>query len=505
MLSNYGSMLALLVMALFTTPALTHGLGPERFGIWAMVGAIIPYLEVLELGFASTTVAMVTRHMASGESDRVKAILNTSFFLLMIPGLICFVIACAIAVILPHVAHIDPSQVRDTQILVLLLGFDMAVSIPADTFGGVLIARHRFDLLNASLACVTLLQALSWIIILRLGGGLVALGVATVAVSLLGQVARFVMFKKLLPDFHVTRKGFDRQLVRSFARLSGWFSFGQVVNLAVDAIDVVIVGIVVGVTQAGIFAVGQRLAMLAANTVSPVSSLFMPASADRIGRGDAHKLRSMVITGNRVVMGVAVPAALVTAVLARPALLAWVGSLYVQAAPVAVLFCATVVVRSSTQTSRSVLSGAAEPMVPVTLNAIALGLHIALAVILGQHIGMDGVAWAVLVSSLIFDGAAMMIVVSRRYDVGVGEYLVDLGRVFLIPSICAGAVGLYLAIGPLWDFVLQHVRAIGILAVILAGLVMLGIYLPVYAFSGFTSSERSQVIGRIRSFLRASE
>jgi O-antigen/teichoic acid export membrane protein len=500
-LANYANMLALLLVALLTTPLLAHGLGPQRFGIWAMVGAIIPYLEILELGFASTTVAMLARHIGGEDHDRVHAIFNTSLFVLIIPGVLCFGVACGIAAVLPHILTIEPSQVRETQILILLLGFDMAVSIPGDTFGGGLIAMQRFDLLNASLAAVTLLQALCWFLVIHFGGGLVALGIVTVGVSLLGQVSRFVMFKRLMPEMKVTAKGFDRQLARSFTRLSGWFSAAQIVMLAVDTVDVVIVGAVVGVSEAGVYAVGQRLSMLAGNMVTPVTAVFAPASAQTVGRGDTSKLRSLVMTGNRVAMGVAVPAALVTAVLARPALRAWVGPLYVAAAPVVVLLCATVVVRASTQTSRNVLAGAAEPESATVIAALSLVVHVGLAVLLGRSHGIVGVAWAVFIPSLIFEGIGMMILTSRRYHVTTTRYLAELFRAHVLPVICAGAVGLYLAHGPLWDFVRTNHRAIGILMVILSGLAMLAVYFSIFALTGLSRPERAVALRKVRASL----
>lgn len=189
LLANYGTVLVMLAVALLTTPLLTRGLGPERFGIWAMVGTIIPYLEVLELGFASTTIALLARHLASGEREGALAIVNTSFFVLIIPGMLCFVAAGGVALLLPYVTNIPPDQVVATRTLVLLLGFDMALSIPGDTFGGGIIALQRWDLLNASLAAVTLVQGLAWFLVIRMGGGLVALGIATVIPSFLGQFA----------------------------------------------------------------------------------------------------------------------------------------------------------------------------------------------------------------------------------------------------------------------------------------------------------------------------
>ena len=52
------------------------------------------------------------------------------------------------------------------QFLLLLFAFDMALSIPMDTFGGVLIGLQRFDLMNYSLITVMVSQAVAWVIVL---------------------------------------------------------------------------------------------------------------------------------------------------------------------------------------------------------------------------------------------------------------------------------------------------------------------------------------------------
>jgi O-antigen/teichoic acid export membrane protein len=501
-MANYGNIAALLVVSLLTTPLLAHGLGAERFGIWAMVGAIIPYLEILELGFAATTVTMTARHIASGDSRRVEAIVNTSLFVLVVPGLACFALACGVAAVLPHIVDIVPSQVVPARILILLLGFDMAVSIPGDTFGGGLVALQRFDLLNASLAAVTVVPALGWFVVIHQGGGLVALGVVTVTVSFVGQLGRYVMFRRLLPDLRISLKAFDRHVVRSFARLSGWFSVADLLGLTLVTVDVVIVGALVGVVEAGVFAVGQRLATLAANSVSPVTDLLAPASAQSVGMGDIGRLRALVTTGNRVVMGVAIPVALVTAVLARPALRAWVGPLYEQATLVVVFLCAAAVTRASTQSSRSVLYGEAEPKIPTLIGTASAAVHIGLAVLLGMRYGIVGVASAAFISSFLFDFVAMSLFVSRRYRITIFSYLAQLGRSHLVPVLASGAVGFALAHGPLLHYVRTHGRVVGIVAVVVAGLVMLAVYLPLYAFMGLSAEERGTAVARVRVRMR---
>jgi O-antigen/teichoic acid export membrane protein len=208
------------------------------------------------------------------------------------------------------------------------------------------------------------------------------------------------------------------------------------------------------------------------------------------------------VAGNRVAVGVAVPVALTTAVLARPALRAWVGPLYLQAAMVVVLLSAAVVVQSTTATSRSVFIGAAEPKIPTLIALGGLVIHVALAIFLGQRYGIDGVASGVLIASFLTDGVAMMLLTSRRYGVKVPSYLAFLARAHLLPAAAAVAVGLYLATGPLWHFVQTHARVVGVLAVIVAGLVILAVYFPIYTFTGLSPLERKSAFGRVRAAVR---
>jgi O-antigen/teichoic acid export membrane protein len=223
--TNYLVQITLVLVGFLTTPLLTHELGIVRFGVWALIGSLIPYLELLELGFANATIAFVTKHLELNDDEKVHATLNTSFLILSILGLIAFLIVIVATVFLPDlVTSIPKDLVNQARVLLLLLAFDMAVSIPMDTFGGALCALQRFDLLNFSQIAVTTLQGVGWVVVLALHGGLIALGIVTVAISLVGQFVRKAMLQHLLPSFRLSLRKFDRGMIRSFTVTSGWYS-----------------------------------------------------------------------------------------------------------------------------------------------------------------------------------------------------------------------------------------------------------------------------------------
>ena len=64
---------------------------------------------------------------------------------------------------------------------------------------GALVGLQRYDLLNTTLISVNVAQAAAWAIVIVAGGGLVPLGASTVALSLLGQLWRYRIARRLVP------------------------------------------------------------------------------------------------------------------------------------------------------------------------------------------------------------------------------------------------------------------------------------------------------------------
>ncbi|HEV2713556.1 MAG TPA: oligosaccharide flippase family protein, partial [Gaiellaceae bacterium] len=222
--SNYLMTAASMAVALVMTPVLVHGLGTIEFGVWALVGSLVWYLPLLEFGFGAATVKYVAEHAARADSERFQRTVATSFWVLCVAGVVAIVVAAALAVLFPHLFDVASNVERDAQILILLVALDLAVAMPMDTFGNVLVGLQRYDLLNATLVAVLVSQAIGWAIVLAAGGGLVALGAVTVAISLVGQLSRLLLARRLSADVTVAPRLFDRTLVRHLAALSGWFS-----------------------------------------------------------------------------------------------------------------------------------------------------------------------------------------------------------------------------------------------------------------------------------------
>jgi O-antigen/teichoic acid export membrane protein len=501
--TSYLGAISIAAVSVLITPILTHQLGILRYGVWALIGSLIPFLEILELGFASATMAFVSRHLELEDDDRVTSTLNTSFLCLSVLGIVAFAGVMVFAYFLPDIVPTIPkSLVGQAQFLLLLLAFDMALSIPMDTFGGAISALQRFDLLNYSLMAVTVSQAIAWVIVLYLHGGLVALGIVTVAISLVGQFSRLVIAHRLLPWFRLSLRRFDRAILKAFAAATGWYSLAQIAQAVISLSDVLIVGAAAGVRSAAVYAVAERIAPLPTRVVTPRSALLFTKAGQLAARDDRSGLRETTHQVVRFVQYLSVPAAIVLGFLAGPAIEVWVGPLYREAASVVGLLCIAAVVQVWAQAVSLAISGAGRPTLPSILYGIEAALHVALGIVLASRYGAVGMAWAALIGVVLMEGMLMLPLVYRRLGDSLPRRALRAVRTVGLPA--AVTAGLAWAAGrgggPLYSFTDGHTRIVAFVGVVVTGAALMVVF---YAFLlvSLPADERQLFLGRLRGAL----
>jgi O-antigen/teichoic acid export membrane protein len=487
--SSWARIVTQAAITIVMTPVLVHGLGITEYGIWALAFSMVLYLELFEFGLGTATVKFVAESEALGDRERTRRNVATSFWTLCVPGVGALALGATLALLFPVLFDVSADSERAAQLLMLLVGVDLAVSIPSDTFGNTLLALQRFDVINATLIAVLVAQAVAWVVVLSLGGGLVALGIVTVVLSLLGQLSRFLIARKLLPGLTVSPRLFDRRQVKPLAGLSIWYALAETSTLVIARVDIVIVGLVVGVPEAAVYAVAQKAAFLVDQVIRPMSRMFFPHSTELAARGDRRALAKAILTGTRVSMAVAGPLTLTLGLLAEPALRAWVGAGFAEGALVVVFLCGAAAVSALTGTGFLMLQGAGFARRPALLSTGQATLNVTLAVVLGQTMGIKGVAMAALIAASLVQLGLVLPYVCRVFEVA--------------PSLLVGAVarahvpaaGLSLAVGLL----VLRTDISGVLELAAAGVLIAGTYVAILALTGLHRDERRLALTFVRA------
>lgn len=486
--SSYLLTATVALVTLVMTPILVRTLGQEEYGIWALASALILYFKLLEFGIGKAIPRYVAEHAVAGDDAGLSRVLTTATTVLGVIAIGGFAVALLVAVAFPDLFGVSGALRTTARITVALVTFDLCLSIAVDAFGWALIGLQRFDLINATLIAVLLGQSVAAGIVLAAGGGLVALAVSSVLISVAGQTVRYRMARRLLPGVALApRRLFDRTLVRPFLSRSAWLGVIDLATVVVFRIDVVIVGLIFDVRAAAIYAVAQKLSFALEQLIQPTTKAFFPHASELAARGDLAGLRRSLLAATRISLLVATPLAIALAVLAGRILDVWVGSGFDDAAAVVVFLSCAAIIVALTRGGLLILQGGGEPRVPALIYGSEAVLNAALSIGLAYAIGPEGVALGTLVAATV--GAAVFVpVLCSSLGLKPAEFVVPLARAHIPAAAAALAVA--------WLVTRSSLGSVA--EVLAAAAAIVGAYLAVFAVTGLDAGERRWLLVRAR-------
>ena len=94
--SGLGSRGVGVLVSLLSVPLTISYLGPERYGIWALIGSLFAWLNLADLGVSNGFTNMVVKAAGEGRADLVREFISTAFAMLMSISIIVALVAAAV-------------------------------------------------------------------------------------------------------------------------------------------------------------------------------------------------------------------------------------------------------------------------------------------------------------------------------------------------------------------------------------------------------------------------
>jgi O-antigen/teichoic acid export membrane protein len=475
---NYAAQGLTALSALVLTPVLLHHLGKSTYGLWVVASGAVAYLELFELGFGGATTKLIAEDAGVRPGEALRT-LNTTFFVLLPLGVLALLGGFGLSFALPHVVHLGVSSHGEVFAVVFFLAIALAVSIPGDTFGGALGGFQRYDLLGASNASMTFVIAIVSIAVVVSGGGIVMLALTTTIVSVVFHLVRFSMVRRILPGMKITPRLIDPAQRRNALHLSSWFLLQGVLAAIYATGDVMIVGIVLGLRDAAIYAVGSKLSGAAISALDSMAQVFFPYASAAARNNDPATLVEIAVEGTRVTIVPGVMISLVFVALASPGIRAWVGPGFGTSATVLVVLAISAAAASPVRALGNITSGAGKLPLVCAVRGVEVTVNITLSVTLGLAIGPVGVAVGTLGGILLVRLPGFLFVGCRTVGIGIPTFLRRAVVPSILPALACG--GVLLAFRPV---------AHSVPMLVAAALVSIGVYLGLYLATGATSGER---------------
>jgi O-antigen/teichoic acid export membrane protein len=492
-LSNYAGQFVTLIVGFILTPFIINQLGVTSYGLWVLVGAVVAYGTLFDFGIWATVIKYVAEYRARGESEEAHHLVATALTLHTLLGLAVVVITLLLAPVFPKLFNVPPADQATATALVMLSGLGIGISIPSTTSVAVLCGLQRFDLSNLISAGGTLLTGIATVVVLLLGGGVVAIVAVGIPLTLLMQIPSVWLVYYIAPDLKFGWKGAQRSLVRKVVSFGSPLFIMQVSGRLQNKTDEIVIGAVLPVSAIAPYSVARRLSEWASLLANQFVKVLLPLASELHVNTDWTRLRSLYLVSTRLTLAIYLPIGCAIVLLARPFLTAWVGPAFAASAPLVGILTLSGLIDASQWPAGSVLQGTARHHWLAVMSACSAVLNLVLSIFLAQRMGVAGVALGTLIPTALIDLGLVMPYAMRVIGVGARDVLRKSVMPALLPVI---PTVLFLLV------IQATVPLSSLLAVIIAAgcgmLIYLAVYVPVSASEFERQTYRSLAVSVFR-------
>ena len=389
---NYTTQIVTLAIGFFLTPFILNHLGAAQYGLWILVGSFVTYGQLLDLGITSAVIKYTPEFLARGETGQTQKLIATALQIYGGVGVLAILISVAIAPIFPTLFNVPADEQATATWVVLVMGIIVGIELPGLTVYSVLRGLQRHDLLNLLNITSTLLIALSTIVVLLLGGNLLAMLLLNLPIIVLMQVPAIIMVNRLVPGLKFTWRGANRQMVRQIVGFSSSIFVTQVGGRLQTRTDEFVISAVLPISAVTPYSIARRLSEISQTFTVQFMKVLMPLASELHAEADMERLRSLYKHSSRLALVLFLPFGIVLTMLAREVLTLWVGPAYAGYDYLVLILTLNGLVLMSQWPAGSLLQGIARHRL-LAFTSLGSGLvNVVLSIILVQPFGLTGVA-----------------------------------------------------------------------------------------------------------------
>ena len=316
-----------MVATLVATPWTIRLLGPERYGVLALMSVIFGYLAFSDLGMGAASTRFGAMAHEKGDDEGEAAAIWSALVLALVPATLVGTALFTLARPLIVQGLRLPPSLHYAGIFCVRLA---AIGFIGRSVSGVLntpaLVRLRIELLVPVTSGAALLQIVFVPIVLYLGAGLEGAAVVVACAAILPAVLNAVISLKLLPALR--RPRVRKELLSALARYGGALVVSLLAETALTNMEKLLIPRYASVHALAHYSVAFTLAFMMTSVPMAILNMLLPAMSRLFSNDDRFGLELLYRRALHAVLYWGLPATLFVCVVARPFLTIWAGPEY---------------------------------------------------------------------------------------------------------------------------------------------------------------------------------
>ena len=158
------------IVGLLYTPYMLRMLGQNEYGLYSLVASVVAYLTLLDLGFGNAIIRYTSQYRVEGKTEEQYEMFGMFFKLYCFIGIVAFIIGIILLFNIKGLFYntMSNDDIYQTQIMMLLMLFNIAFTFPMSIWGAILSAYEKFVFQKALNIARVILNAIVMVFLLSL-------------------------------------------------------------------------------------------------------------------------------------------------------------------------------------------------------------------------------------------------------------------------------------------------------------------------------------------------
>lgn len=407
-------------IGLVLTPFTIHWLGPERYGIWALASAFVGYYSLLDLGLSGAVFTHMSHTIGAGDHEGGSSIYSTGLSIFSLLGGILVVVTLGIA---SSIVFLYPNHGFTLATVVLIVGFQTAVSFPMRAPIGVLNAGSHFETTTVAMISAAILRTIGTVVVLRAGKGVVGLAVVNLLSWVPGYVFVCIAVHWRYPFIRARALGkWHRQTAHKLFTFGVPVLIGQIADRIRLQTDAVVVSLFLGLSAVTHYNVATTLVCYYMDGIVAIIGVLTPVLSMQMSARDVAGMRNSILTGTRLAICTGGFAGFGLIAGGRVFIERWMGAEYIDSYPILVVLSIAMFLDLWQSTSVNALYATMHQKTYAKINVSEATVNLLLSLLLGARLGMLGVALGTLIPSIVVRGFVQPWLVERKLGISARNY-----------------------------------------------------------------------------------
>lgn len=424
-LLSYANIFLTNVIGLFLTPFIVKNLGNSEYGLYILIGGIIAYISVLDLGLNNTIIRYVSKYRAEKDKVSEEKFLTTIMFIYSTIALAVVVTGILIYFNLDSIfsKSLSVSELAKAKKMFLILILNLAITLPGGSFTAICNAYENFIFPRLLSIIKYLSRTILIIVLLKMGGDAITLvWIDTFLNVVIIFVSVIYVLGKLKVKFSYSII-LDRALIKEIFSYSLWiFVYAIVIQLQWNAGQTVL-GITVDTLTVAIFGVGVMLGGYYGSFAGAINTLLLPrATKLSVSNDNSTAYTNEMIRVGRMNMFILFLFLSGFYLFGHQFVNLWLGDVYDQSWFVAILIMLFWTLSLVQAFGSSILEAKKKNRFKSLLSVITLSIGVLVGYFLSVQYGIYGMIYP-LVMAIFINSVVMLLYFKKIFDLEIGRFL----------------------------------------------------------------------------------